>query len=115
MEKRPLFIGSEIYRGSTYGAWHPLRVPRVSTVMDLSRALGWLPHDVYVPSPRAKPSALHVWHDPDYVAALLAAETTQTVSDAVREIYGLGTPVQSCIPRDVPSPCHGCGWRAIGG
>ncbi|MEM8538472.1 MAG: acetoin utilization protein AcuC, partial [Pseudomonadota bacterium] len=27
---------------STYGGWHPLRVPRVSTVMDLSRALGWL-------------------------------------------------------------------------
>ena len=31
----PLFIGSEIYRGSSYGGWHPLRVPRVSTVMDL--------------------------------------------------------------------------------
>ena len=36
----PLFIGSEIYRGSSYGAGHPLRVPRVSTVMDLARALG---------------------------------------------------------------------------
>ncbi len=55
---RPLFLGSEIYRGSSYGGWHPLRVPRVSTVMDLSRALGWLPAERYVTSPRAKPAAL---------------------------------------------------------
>ncbi|MEO1364837.1 MAG: acetoin utilization protein AcuC, partial [Pseudomonadota bacterium] len=41
--QRPLFIGSDIYRGSSYGGWHPLRVPRVSTVIDLSRAMGWLP------------------------------------------------------------------------
>ncbi|MBT6191479.1 MAG: acetoin utilization protein AcuC, partial [Tateyamaria sp.] len=46
----PLFIGSEIYRGSSYGARHPLRVPRVSTVMDLSRAMGWLAPAVFVPS-----------------------------------------------------------------
>ena len=37
----PRFIGSEIYRHSSYGGWHPLRIPRVSTVMDLARALGW--------------------------------------------------------------------------
>ena len=52
------FIGSDIYRGSTYGPWHPLRVPRVSTVMDLSRALGWLPPERYIISPRARPAAL---------------------------------------------------------
>ena len=39
----PLFIGSEIYRGSRYGPRHPLRVPRVSTVIDLSRAIGERP------------------------------------------------------------------------
>ena len=39
----PLFLGSEIYRGSSYGGGHPLRMPRVPTVMDLGRALGWLP------------------------------------------------------------------------
>lgn len=48
----PLFIGSEIYRGSSYGPRHPLRVPRVSTVMDLARALGWLPPDRFRTSPR---------------------------------------------------------------
>ena len=37
---KPVFIGSEIYRGSSYGAAHPLHIPRVSTVMDMVRALG---------------------------------------------------------------------------
>ena len=60
----PLFLGAEIYRGSSYGARHPLRVPRVSTVMDLARALGWLPPHSFRTSPRAKPAALHLFHTP---------------------------------------------------
>ena len=36
---RPLLIGSEIYRRSTYGPKHPLAIPRVSTALDLIRAL----------------------------------------------------------------------------
>ncbi|MGY6568144.1 MAG: hypothetical protein ACXIVE_04030, partial [Salinarimonas sp.] len=62
----PLFIGSEIYRGSSYGSHHPLRIQRVSTVMDLGRALGWIGPQNYVTSPRAKPAALTLWHTPDY-------------------------------------------------
>ena len=30
----PWLIGSEIYRGSTYGPKHPLAIPRVSTTLD---------------------------------------------------------------------------------
>jgi acetoin utilization protein AcuC len=85
------FIGSEIYRRSSYGGHHPLRIPRVSTVMDLARALGWLDRTTYVTSPRARPSALTIWHDPAYVAALERAEAEGAVSDAVRARYGLGT------------------------
>ena len=46
MLTRPLFIGSEIYRASSYGRKHPLAIPRVSTAIDLSRAMGWLDHRV---------------------------------------------------------------------
>jgi acetoin utilization protein AcuC len=88
---RPLFLGSEIYRGSSYGEWHPLRVPRVSTVMDLSRAMGWLPDAQYRNSPRAKAKALHIWHTPEYITALEQAEKDQHVSDAVRDRHALGT------------------------
>lgn len=87
----PRFIGSEIYRAPGYGAWHPLRVPRVSTVMDLARALGWLHPEQYIVSPTAKPAALHAWHHRDYVTALQTAEREQAVSAAVRRRHGLGT------------------------
>ncbi len=85
------FIGSGIYRGSSYGRMHPLSIPRVPTVIDLARALDWLPPAQYRTSPRAKPSALAGFHTPAYVAALLRAEAEQTVSAAVRERHGLGT------------------------
>jgi acetoin utilization protein AcuC len=87
----PIFIGSEIYRGSSYGLAHPLRVPRVSTVMDMARALDWLPPDRFRFSPRAKPAALAAWHDPAYIAALQLAERSGSVSDEVLRSYGLGT------------------------
>lgn len=87
----PLFIGSEIYRHSTYGSKHPLAILRVSTVIDLCRAQGWLTPSNYRISPRAKPEALTAFHTPDYIAALQQAERDQAVSDETRQRYGLGT------------------------
>ncbi|MCA2010974.1 acetoin utilization protein AcuC [Cereibacter sphaeroides] len=96
------FIGSEIYRAAPFSAHHPLAIPRVSTVMDLCRSLGWFAPGHYVPSPRARPAALSAFHTPDYIAALLAAEASGTVSDDVRERHGLGT---------LSNPVHGLMYR----
>ena len=85
------FIGSGIYRGSSYGRMHPLSIPRVPTVIDLARALDWLPPAQYRTSSRAKPAALAAFHTLDYIAALLRAEAEQVVSAAVRERHGLDT------------------------
>ncbi|WP_417205341.1 acetoin utilization protein AcuC [Antarctobacter sp.] len=85
------FIGSPIYRGSVYGARHPLSIQRVPAVIDLARALDWLPVARYRTSPRAKSAALTRFHTSGYVAALQAAEAAQSVSDAVRARHGLGT------------------------
>lgn len=87
----PLFIGSEIYRGSSYGSTHPLAIPRVSTVIDLVRAMNWLPPERYRTSPRAKPSALTAFHCPRYIAALQAAEASGAVTEEVRQSHHLGT------------------------
>ncbi|MCU4653687.1 acetoin utilization protein AcuC [Roseibacterium sp. SDUM158016] len=111
----PLFLGSEIYRASSYGARHPLRVPRVSTVMDLSRALGWLGSDQYRPSPRAKPAALTIWHTPEYVAALEAAERAQAVSDEVRARHGLGTVSNPIYPEMFRRPATAAGASLLAG
>jgi acetoin utilization protein AcuC len=86
----PLLIGSEIYRGSTYGPKHPLAIPRVSTTLDLIRAMGWLDPVRYLDSPMASPDELCRFHDPAYIAALHRAEATQTVAPEDRELYRIG-------------------------
>lgn len=111
----PQFIGAEIYRGSTYGPWHPLRVPRVSTVMDLSRALGWLTPAQFITSPRAKVAALTGFHTPAYLAALQAAEAAQAVTDDVRRMHGLGTPSNPVFSEMFRRPATAAGGSLLAG
>ncbi len=115
MTARPIFIGSEIYRGSSYGRWHPLRVPRVSTVMDLARAMDWLPPEQYVTSPRAKASALQAWHHRDYIKALQRAERTQEVGEQDKERYQLGTVTNPVFPQMFSRPATGVGGALLAG
>ena len=109
----PLFLGSEVYRGSSYGPSHPLRVPRVSTVMDLARALGWLPQGRYRQSPRAKPAALTLWHDPAYIAALQEAEATGRATDEMRARFHLGTLSNPVFPEVYRRPATGAGGTML--
>lgn len=109
------FIGSEIYRGSTYGNWHPLRIPRVSTVIDLSRALDWLPKEQYITSPRAKSRALTAWHSPDYIEALRTAEQEQCVTPEVRARYNLGTVSNPVFSEMFRRPATAAGGSILAG
>ncbi|MEQ6202123.1 acetoin utilization protein AcuC [Sulfitobacter sp. HNIBRBA2951] len=111
----PLFIGHEIFRGSSYGTHHPLRVPRVSTVIDLSRAMGWLPADQYISSPRAKPHALHAWHDPAYVAALQRVEAAQETEEGDKERFGIGTHSNPVFPEIFRRPATAAGGSILAG
>ncbi|MFS4581447.1 acetoin utilization protein AcuC [Phaeobacter sp. C3_T13_0] len=111
----PVFIGSEIYRGSSYGLAHPLRVPRVSTVMDLTRALGWLPSSQFQLSPRAKPAALELWHSRDYIAALQAAEHAQKVSAEVKARHHIGTISNPVFPEIFRRPATAAGGSLLAG
>ena len=113
--QRPLFIGHEIFRHSTYGRWHPLRVPRVSTVMDLSRALGWLPGDQFVTSPRAKPVALTQWHTPAYIAALQRIEADQIATEQDRKRHDIGSVTNPIFPEIFRRPATAAGGSILAG
>ena len=105
----PLYIGSEIYRGSTYGPLHPLAVPRVSTCTDLCRALGWLPEDRFIEAPMATPEQVARFHDPDYVSALRRAEETGSVSEADRARFRIGAENNPVYPEIYRRPMTSAG------
>jgi acetoin utilization protein AcuC len=106
---RPLLIGSEIYRGSTYGPKHPLAIPRVSTTLDLIRALGWVGEGQYIDSPRATPEQLTRFHTPDYIAALMQAEAMQAVEPAHRDRHRIGADGNPVYREVFSRPATGAG------
>lgn len=110
---RPRFIGSEIYRSSTYGTRHPLAIPRVSTCIDLCRVLGWLPDAVYIDSPRATPEQLERFHAPDYIAALRAAEREQKAPPEVRRRYNIGCNGNPIFPEIFSRPATASGGSIL--
>ena len=87
---RPVYVWSDIYRGSTYGPKHPLAIPRVSSCTDLIRAMGWLDPKFSVQAPMATIAQLARFHDRDYLAALQEAERTQEVTPKVRARHRIG-------------------------
>ena len=109
MTARPRFIGSEIYRRSRYGGKHPLAIPRVSLVMDLCRAMGWLPEGTYLDAPEATPAQLARFHDPDYVRAVAECERTQSASAEQRQRYGLGANGNPVFGEVFRRPATACG------
>jgi acetoin utilization protein AcuC len=105
----PKFIGSEIYRDSSYGSGHPLAIPRVSLTIDLIRALGWFPDGTYVDSPRAGMNYLTRFHTPDYVAALIDAEANQDAPDEIRKRHNIGINGNPIFPEMFKRPATAAG------
>lgn len=110
----PFFIGSKIYRGSSYGRAHPLAIPRVPTVIDLCRAMGWLPAARYRTSPRAKPSALTAFHTPAYIETLQRAEQTQHVDEPTRRRHRIGTLSNPLFSEMFRRPATAAGGSILG-
>ncbi len=86
----PLFIGNDIYRHSHLGSKHPLSIPRVSAVMDVCAAMGWLDAANYRESRPAGVDELIRFHTPDYVAAVAEAERRLSIEPEQSERYNLG-------------------------
>ena len=112
--ERPVYIGSEIYRASTYGPGHPLAIPRVSTCTDLIRAMGWLDAQRYLDAPLASVAQLARFHDPDYLAALQRAEVRQAVGQADRERYRIGADSNPVYREVFRRPATSAGGAMLG-
>jgi acetoin utilization protein AcuC len=108
------YIGSEIFRHSSYGPKHPLAIPRVSVCTDLCRAMGWLADEVYLDAPIASEAALARFHDPAYIAALRRAEATQAVSAEVRERFRIGADSNPVYPEVFRRPATAAGGVMLG-
>lgn len=106
---KPWFIGSEIYRQSRYGTTHPLGIARVSAVMDLTRALGWVDDERYVASPTATPDELARFHDRDYIAAVMAAERDQRVEPEAGARFNIGRNGNPIYGEIFRRPATACG------
>ena len=105
----PIFIGNEIYRQSRYGSRHPLSIPRVSTAIDLARAMGWLPAAQYRDSVCALPCQLTAFHDPDYVLALMDAEADQDLDAERMARHAIGTLSNPIFPEIYSRPATASG------
>ena len=106
---RPVYIGSEVYRRSTYGPGHPLAIPRVSTCTDLIQAFGWLADGQYNDSPQASDAEITRFHDADYLAALKRAEARQAVPAADRDRFRIGADGNPVYPEIYRRPATSVG------
>ena len=110
----PRLIGSDIYRRSSYGGRHPLAIPRVSLMLDLVRALGWVPDGSYVEATAATPAELARFHDLDYIAAVQQAERDRRVDDAVSQRHHIGRAGNPVYPEVFSRPATACGATLAG-
>ena len=102
-------IAAEIYRGSSYGPKHPLAIPRVSLVVDMVHAMGWVDADRYVTGPVATPEQLSRFHDPDYVRAVMQAERDQALPEDMMVKFGLGKNGNPIYPEIFRRPATAAG------
>lgn len=103
------FVSSEIFRHPAFGENHPLAIPRVGLVMELSAMLGWLDPDGYEESPRASERQLARFHDRDYIAAVRQADADGHAGPELRQRYNLGTRENPIFPGMFERVTTACG------
>ena len=81
-----------------FGDGHPLSIPRVTTVLALCEALGWLEAAEVRDCPPAGVRRLSEFHGAEYIAALRAAEAAGCATIEARERFGIGTRENPVFP-----------------
>ncbi len=111
----PIMICSEVYRTSRFGGRHPLSIERITPVMDLCMALGWLDSKNFMESPIATPSMLTRFHDLNYVKAVIRAEQGGFLSEEEKVQYNLGRSGNPIFPEMFRRPATTAGASIVAG
>ena len=89
--KKAKLVGSYKYKNLRYSKNHPLRIPRVSLLLDFLYALEALEPSEVVESVEASDEDLYLYHTPDYIEALKECDREGRVKKDYREKYNIGT------------------------
>src|SRR5262245_33890084 len=77
--------------------------------MDLCRALGWVTDANFVDSPTATPAQLARFHDPDYIAVVMAAERDQRIDEDLSKRHNIGRNGNPVFGEIFRRPATACG------
>ncbi|MDH5545639.1 MAG: acetoin utilization protein AcuC [Gammaproteobacteria bacterium] len=107
--RRAVFIAAERYRKHSYGANHPLGIPRVSLTYDLIKALNAIGSDEFVPSRMASEDELLMFHTAPYLQAMRLSEEQGRVSREYRQRFNIGTAENPWFPGFYTTPATATG------
>ncbi len=98
------FFGAARYRRHSYGANHPLGIPRVCLTLDLIRSYGGISAAEYRACRRASSTELEWFHTRDYVSAMQRCEALGRVPDRYRKAHNLGNLENPYFPGVFSTP-----------
>ncbi len=83
-------VGSFKYKNLRYTKNHPLRIPRVSLLLDFLMAMELIDESEIIESREASIEELLLFHDEEYINTLIEADRCQCVPPGAREKYNIG-------------------------
>ena len=107
-------IAAARYRRHSYGANHPLGIPRVSLTLDLIRSYGALQPEEELAGRKATVRELEWFHTRDYVAAMQRAEALGKVLDRYRKRHNIGNLENPYFPGFFTTPAVATGSSVQG-
>jgi len=103
------FIFSDRYRKHSYGANHPLGIPRVSLTYDLIQAFNAITDSEVINSRQASIDELIAFHTPEYLQAMQKSEDQNKITDSYRKKHNIGNFENPYFPGFFTTPATATG------
>ncbi len=98
VDNHSVFVTHPVFEAPAWGGLHPLSIARQSAVLDLCRALGWLPDALVEVCDSAQQDTLTRFHDAHYIAALKRASEAGAASASDRARFNFGVMENPIFP-----------------